>query len=371
MKITRIETIPVRVPIQPRRAIRSSLGRHTESPFLLLRVHTDEGLTGLGEVSCTPRWSGEDNVIAAHVIREYLEPLWVGEDPSQIELLRRKLRQGVFGHTFTKSGLEMALWDLAGKAAGQPVYKLLGGKVRDFVPTKFSISGLEPSQAAEIAAWAKEQGFRTMKVKVGIQPAEDIARVRAVRTAIGDEVRLGVDANGGWSKREAIQTLRALEGCQLHFAEQPVPALDVQWMADVRRAVTMPVLADESCTGPEDAMALVRAEAADVLSAYVGKGGIGPARQVAAIAAGAGIVCTVGSNLELGVAASAMIHLALATPSIAAEDFPCDILTPFYYEDDVVTEAPLISGGMAQARDLPGLGVELDDDKIARYRMDQ
>src|SRR5207302_2630852 len=141
--------------------------------------------------------------------------------------------------------------------------------VRDFVPTKFSVSGLEPARAAEIAAWAVEQGFRAMKVKVGIEPDADVARVRAVREAIGPEVRLGVDANGGWSPRVAIQTIRRLMEFGIFFAEQPVAPLDVSWMADVRRNVAVPVMADESVYTLQDAMALVRAEAADVLSVYV------------------------------------------------------------------------------------------------------
>src|SRR5919202_7155821 len=131
----------------------------------------------------------------------------------------------------------MALWDLLGKSVGLPVYRLLGGAVRDFVPTKFSVSGLEPVRAAELAAWAVEQGFRTMKVKVGIESEGDVARVRAVREAIGPDVRLGIDANGGWAPRVAIPTIRRLAAeAGIFFAEQPVPPLDVAWLAGVRAA---------------------------------------------------------------------------------------------------------------------------------------
>ncbi|MEX1019483.1 MAG: enolase C-terminal domain-like protein, partial [Litorilinea sp.] len=188
MKITKIETIPVEIPINPQRAIRSGRGYHVTSPFLLLRVHTDEDIIGLGEVSCTAVWSGEDHVSSARMIREYLEPALVGEDPTQIERLTRVMAKTIANNPFTKSAIEMALWDILGKVAGLPVYRLLGGAVRDFVTTKFSVSGLEPAKAAELAAWAVEQGFRAMKVKVGIQPEEDVARVRAVRAAIGPDV---------------------------------------------------------------------------------------------------------------------------------------------------------------------------------------
>ncbi|HMN29173.1 MAG TPA: enolase C-terminal domain-like protein, partial [Caldilineaceae bacterium] len=210
MRITQIETFPVQVPINPQRAIRSGRGYHRTSPFLLLKIHTDAGISGVGEVSCTPVWSGEDNLTAAHFIETVLAPLLIGEDPTAIERLTAKMHKAIFGNMFTKAGLEMALWDILGKSAGLPVYRVLGGPVREFVPTKFSVSGLEPDEAAAVAAWAVAQGFRTMKVKVGIDPDGDVARVAAVREAIGPAVRLGVDANGGWSPRVAIQTIRRL-----------------------------------------------------------------------------------------------------------------------------------------------------------------
>jgi L-alanine-DL-glutamate epimerase-like enolase superfamily enzyme len=371
MKITSVETIPVKVPIRPEFQIRGSLGWHTESPFLLLRVHTDEGLTGLGEVSCTPVWSGEDQVTAAHIISGFLAPALQDEDPRDIERLTVKMRRAVAGNPFTKSGLEMALWDILGKSTGVPVYRLLGGKVRDTVPIKMSVSGTGPERAAQLAEWAMGRGLKALKVKVGIEPEGDVARVKAVRAAIGPAVRLGADANGGWSPRVAIQTIRRLaDECQIFFAEQPVAPLDVQWMADVRRNVPVPIMADESCYTLQDAMALVRAEAADILSVYVGKGGgIGPARKIAAVAEAAGLTCTVGSNLELGVASAAMAHLASATTGIGAEEFPCDILGPLGYEDDVLTEPLEFRDGAIRAPDKPGLGVELDEAKLARYRV--
>jgi L-alanine-DL-glutamate epimerase-like enolase superfamily enzyme len=344
MKITRIETIPVRVPINQERAIRGGGGAHTVSPFVLVRIHTDEGLIGLGEVSCTPIWSGEDQVTAIHCIDTYLAPVLVGDDPTAVERLSAKMRRAL--------------------------YRVFGGAVRDFVPTKFSVSGLAPAKAAAIAAWAVEQGFRVMKVKVGTEPEEDVARVRAVREAVGPEVRLGVDANGGWAPRVAIQTIRRLGEFGISFAEQPVAPLDMSWMADVRRQVSVPVMADESLYTLQDAMALARVGAADVFSIYVGKGGgIGPGRKVAAVAEAAGLTCTVGSNLELGIASAAMIHLAMASPGIGAEEFPCDILGPFFYEADVLAEPLPIRAGAAQPLERPGLGVELDDKLVARYRV--
>ena len=166
-----------------------------------MKIHTDDDLIGLGEVSCTPLWSGEDSVTAAHFIDNFFGPLLLGANPLEIERLTSKLNYAVAGNPFTKAALEMALWDILGKAAGLPLYQLLGGAVRDFVPTKISLSGIAPHLAAEMANWAVETGFRFLKVKVGVEPDEDVARVRAIREAVGPQIKLGVDANGGWSPR--------------------------------------------------------------------------------------------------------------------------------------------------------------------------
>ncbi|HUQ92257.1 MAG TPA: mandelate racemase/muconate lactonizing enzyme family protein [Bryobacteraceae bacterium] len=370
MKITSIEKIPVRVPIRKEFQIRGSLGMHVESPFLILKVHTDEGITGIGEVSCTPVWSGEDSTTAAHIIGGFLEPALIGEDPRDIERLTVKMRRAVANHPFTKSGLEIALWDILGKAAGLPVYRLLGGAVREAVTIKMSVSGAEPARAAQLAEWAVAKGLTALKVKVGIEPEGDVERVKAVRAAVGPGFRVGVDANGGWSTRVAIQTIRRLKDeCNIYFAEQPVAPLDLQWLVDVRRNVPVPVMADESCYTLQDAMAIARAGAADILSIYVGKGGgIGPARKMAAVAEAAGLTCTVGSNLELGVACAAMAHLATASSGIGAEEFPCDILGTLAYEHDLLAETLEFRDGKVRAPDKPGLGVTLDEAALVHYR---
>lgn len=370
MRITRVETVAVRVALVPNFVILGSLGLHESSPFLLVKIHTDEGIVGLGEVSATPIWSGEDHVTADHIIRAFIEPAIAGEDPRAIEALSLRLRRAVAGNVFTKAGIEMALWDILGKAANLPLYRLLGGPVRSSVPVKMSVSGAEPRVAARIAEWTVEQGITALKVKVGFAPDADLARVKAVREAVGPSFRMGVDANGGWTVRTAIDTIRKLHEREgIYFAEQPVAPLDAGWMADVRRSVPVPIIADESCYTPQDAVSLTRQAAADVFSVYVGKGGIAQARKIAAIAEGAGLTCTVGSNLELGIASAAMIHLAASTAAIAADEFPCDILGPLAYESDLLKTPIRYKSGHALLPEGPGLGVELDDAQVDRYRL--
>jgi L-alanine-DL-glutamate epimerase-like enolase superfamily enzyme len=371
MKITAIETIPIVVPIVPDRMIVGARGPHDRSPFLIVRVRTDEGLEGLGEVSCTPRWSGEDSVTARHVCDRYLTPGLLGEDPRDVERLSRMMTQVIVGHHFTKAAIEMALWDLLGKALGVPVFRLLGGLARPGVRTKFSVAAAEPARAAQIASWACAQGFTAMKVKVGTGLADDLPRVAAVRTAIGDSVRLGVDANGGWSRAEAAAAAAPLAESAVAFIEQPVAPRDLAGLADVRRRASAPVVADESVGVPADALDVVRAEAADVLSVYVGMaGGIAAARQAAAVASAAGLGWTIGSNLELGIGLAAHIHFAVATPGLDDERVPCDIISTFYYEDDILAAPLPIQAGWAEPPDGPGLGVQIDEEKLQRYRSD-
>jgi muconate cycloisomerase len=400
MRITRIETIPVRVPIKPELAIRSGRGgAHLVSPFLLVKIHTDEGIVGLGEASCTPRWSGEDQVSAAHFIDNYFAPLLLGEVIGDIDLLSAKYMTAVAGNYFTKAAVEMALWDIAGKVQSKPVWQLLTesyvetlsasrvgavepedrAKPRPSrtegirrIPTKWSVSGVEPTKAAEIAEWALKQGFQTMKVKVGIDPPGDLARVKAVREAVGPHVKLGVDANGGWSTPQiAIDTINQLhDECDVYFAEQPVTAADLDGMAEVRRNVSVPIVADECIFTLDDAKRLAHAKAADVFSIYVGKaGGIAPAADIIRFAQSDGIQCTIGSNLELGVGTAAMIHLALSAPGMDVDAYPCDIIGPLFYEADILVMPLGISGGSAGAIDRPGLGVDLNDVIVEKYRV--
>ncbi len=370
MKITSIETIPINVPIRPDKATIGGRGAHTESPFLILEVHTDEGITGLGEVSCTPLWSGEDQVTAAHFIHTLLTPLLVGQDPLDRTRLTDLMRRTLANNPFTRAGIELALWDIAGKVAGVPVYQLMGGAVRDEIRTKYSVSGLEPPKAAAIAAWAVEQGFTAMKVKVGMDPVTDLERVKQVRQAVGDDVLLGVDANGGWTPAVAVRMLPHLAELDIAFVEQPVPAGDHRWLAHVRAASSLPVVADESLSTAADALSLLQEGAADMFSIYVGMGGgLREAAAVAQIGDAAFVPGTIGSNLELGIAQAAMIHLAIAAPGIRPEVLPCDIISCFFYDHDIVRESLPVAGGIAHRLDRPGLGVELDREAIARFRV--
>ena len=199
-------------------------------------------MIGLGEVSCTPVWSGEDAVTATHIIKGFLEPALKGEDPRDIERLTAKMRRAVAGHPFTKSGIEIAL--LGHSRQGRRSACLsLARWCRSYTSTDQDVCvRCRAITCSRTRNLGHEQGLKALKVKVGIEPEGDLARVRAVREAIGPSVRLGVDANGGWSVRVAIDTIRRMAAeCNIYFAEQPVAPVDIQWLADVRRSVPVPL----------------------------------------------------------------------------------------------------------------------------------
>ena len=372
MKITQIEPIPINVPLKQGLTTKTAHGEHIDSPYVLVRVHTDEGLIGLGEATVAPRWSGETSASCIEALNHLLAPVLVGEDPTRVSLLRQRMDRALKHNPFTKAAVEIALWDLAGKAAGVPVYQLLGGRLRDEVPIKMVVGAFDLDKARSLAERFLDWGVPCLKVKVGLDPAEDLARVKAVREVAGPDVPIGIDANCGWNAAQARRMLAQLEELDILFAEQPVGTDDPASMADVRRSTSIPVMADESIFTLNDAFHLTHSHAADILSVYPGKhAGIQATLEIGHVARAAGIVCAMGSNLELGIGTAAMLHLAVAEPSLDSETYPADLIGPLYHDADMITEPLSLGPVTAKPPTGPGLGVELDEEQLARYRTDQ
>jgi muconate cycloisomerase len=366
MRITRIETIPVRVPLKEGLTTRTAHGPHAVSHYVIVRVHTDGDLVGLGEATVSAIWSGETAQGCVAAIEQCLAPALVGADPTHLQELRTRMDEALKFNPFTKAAVEMALWDLVGKAAGVPVYQLLGGKVRSRIPIKMMIGAFDPAQAETLARRFLSWGVRCLKVKVGIDPVSDLARVQAVRESAGPDLPLCVDANCGWKAPTARRMVRQLQPQNLLFIEQPIPAGDPHLLAEVRQASPVPILADESVWTVTDAWAVAAARAADIISVYPGKnGGIGNAIEIVHVAKAAGLLCLMGSNLELGVGTAAMLHLAAAVPEIASEIYPADIIGPLYHQSDLLRRPLTLGPEYAVVPEGPGLGVELDETQLA------
>ncbi len=369
MKITHVETYPVRVPLKPVRQMRSSLGQHRVSEFLLVRLGTDAGVEGVGEATTTPNWSGETCWTAQAIIRSVLAPVLLGEDPRQIESLAARMDRVCVGNPFAKAALEMALWDIVGKREGKPLYELLGGPAREKrFRCRFSLGAYPPEKAAQVAAERVAAGFDTIKIKVGADSL-DRQRVQAVREAVGPEVTLTIDANGGWSLEQALDILPELLALGVTLVEQPTPRGDDLALRAVRQAVEVPVMADEGCFTLTDARRLIQGECCDLLCVYPGKNaGVLAAAQIATLAQQHQMPCSVGSNLELDVATAAMAHLVVAHPNLQVERFPGDVLGPEYHEFPVVKRPVEIEGPWVSVPQGPGLGVEVDWQQVRQCR---
>jgi L-alanine-DL-glutamate epimerase-like enolase superfamily enzyme len=372
VRIKQIEAIPVRVPLAAGMTTRTAHGEHHTSDYVIIKVHTDEGLVGLGEATVSALWSGETSKSTVAAIHDPIGPALVGLDPRRITAARKEMDFLIKLNPFTKSAVEMALWDLCGKAVGLPVYQLLGGKLRETIPTKMMIGAFDAPHARALAERFLGWGFRCLKVKVGLDLAGDLQRVRAVREAAGADVALTIDANCGWNVTTARQALEHLRPMNLLVAEQPIAPGDHEAMASLRQLGGIPIMADESVFTLADAWNVLRSHSADVISIYPGKnGGIAASIEIAHLAQAAGIACHVGSNLELGIGSAAMLHLACATAAIDSATYPADILGPHYHEADLLARPLDLNPGGAHVPDGPGLGIELDEQQLARFRVDR
>jgi L-Ala-D/L-Glu epimerase len=371
MKITHIETYPVEIPIKPERHMISSLGRHTVSRYVLVRVLTDAGIEGAGEATVTARWSGETAWSAAAHIERVLAPQVIGCDPADVAEIDRRMDAACAHNWFAKSAIEMACWDIRGKAERKPIYELLGGACRPLaVRSRYSMGAYDPERAAARARELVAAGFTTIKIKVGRDADADVERVRAVRRAIGSDIDLTVDANCGWEADTAIRAIRQLADCRLALVEQPTPDGDYEALARVRRESGIPIMADDICFNLVHAHELVRNECCDVISVYPGKqGGIRKAKEIVDFAAAHGVACSIGSNLELDVATAAMAHLVVACPNMQVEKYPGDMLGADYHEIRLARNPLRIEGPITTIDGSPGLGVQLDWDLAKRHRL--
>lgn len=361
MKIVSVEATPIWQVVNPQLAIISAAGKHPESHYVAVKIHTDNGLTGCGEGTVAPAWSGETQIGAIHNVREIFAPLLVGQNPLHIAQLMHRMDRMVYGNPFVKAAVEMALLDLEARSLDIPVHVLLGGVRRTpEIGLKFSIGAFAPKEAARVASHAMEIGLKAVKVKVGLDVSEDIVRVEAVRSTVGPNIRVAVDGNGGWTESDARRAIPHLERLNVNAIEQPLRRGDFRECARLKQRTSIPIMLDESIFTPQDALEAIRQDACDLISVYPGKnGGILRSLEIARMAVTAGIECTIGSNLEMDLGSAAMLHLAVAMPGLA-ESVDHDIIGPLYYEKHF-TQTPIqFRDGRAVVPSGPGLGVDLD-----------
>jgi muconate cycloisomerase len=368
MIIGSIEAFAARIPLREERRMISALGKTDVSEYVLIRLTTDDGLVGAGEATATPAWSGETVWGVKAFIERLFAPALIGMDCSDIAAIDARMDRLTVGNWFAKSTIEMACWDVLGKAVNKPVFELLGGAARPLtIRNRFSLGAYPADVAAARAAKLVAAGFTTIKVKVGGDPDIDLERVRAVRSAIGSSNQLTIDANGGWDVVRADSFLSRAGDLDIVLVEQPLERGDYTNLRELRRRHGIKVLADESCFDEIHMRELIAHDCCDAVTLYPGKqGGIRKARRLAALAGQHGIPCTIGSNLEWDVGAAAMMQFIVSTPNVQIEKVPGDCLGPTYHEFSIVKEPLKIEGPFTTLPDRPGLGVEVDWDVLQR-----
>ncbi|MFF0340328.1 mandelate racemase/muconate lactonizing enzyme family protein [Kribbella sp. NPDC004875] len=362
--IATIQTARVSLRAAPDLLVRGARGPHDRSDFLLVRIVTSDGVEGYGEVSATPIWSGEDGTSAEHFIRTAIAPALLDRPLTPVGAAEDLMDKVLRGNPFTKAGVSIALWDAFARTLDVPLAVALGGPYRTEIPIKLSLSGDDDELERAYAA-ATSAGFGAFKVKVGLGLDGDLHRVRRARDLAGAAF-LGTDANGGWSRADAHRAIPELKALGVQFVEQPLEPRDLRGARELR-GLGLPVIADESVFDARDLLDVVEAQAADVVSVYVGKSaGPGRAVRMGQLAAAHGIDVLLGSNGELGLGAAAQLHVAAALPRLST--YPSDIIGAHYYTEDVLAKPLDSDGRRVRLTDEPGLGVTLRDDLLREFR---
>ena len=352
---------------------------------VVLSLETDEGTKGWGEATALPQWGGlggvyygETRETVTSVIHDFLAPLLLGEDPMEMPQLTTAFDFAIRGHPYAKATVEMALQDLRGKLLGAPIYQLLGGRVRDRIRIAHMLTMMPNEDAlAEAQAIREADVITAFQIKVGVDIDRDVDLVEALRSALGDDVALRVDANRGYGRQPLVvaKACQRLEAAGVDAIEQPADSVEA--MATAQARVTVPIVADEACWTSSDVLELWQAGAASAVSVYVAKaGGIRPAALVAATADIVGMASDLNGSLESGIGAAASMHVALASsgttnPSIipvpGTKEKPLTELAGRYWEDGIVSSGFTWDDGYLLLGDAPGLGIEVDEERLVHY----
>lgn len=364
MKIESIEVFGAAVPLIG--AFSTSYQSSSEQRSAIVRITASDGSIGLGNVDPVPGYSEDSIEQTLKALVELFVPEVLGRDPRNLQVLidaMNRLSPRLFD---AKAAIEMACCDLSARSQGISVSMLLGGAVRDTVKFNAWVGILPPDLAArEAHAW-QQRGFESAKVKVGNGIDADVARLIAIREAVGPHFKLRIDANAGYDADTSIALARRLEPLALELFEQPVPADDLAGMLRVRRACPfLPIMADESVVDHASLIAVIRAGAADLVKVKPMKqGGLLVTRRMLATAEAAGIRCVLGHGFGLGINTMAEIMLGASAPNVI-DGLEC--VGPLKTSDDIVTEKLDLTRGWLAVPKGPGLGVALDEARLRTY----
>jgi muconate cycloisomerase len=365
-RITGVSAVIVDLPSRrPHKFAATTMHRQS---IVVVRIRVASGLEGIGEAVTPggPWWGGESVETIKAVLDGYLGPLLVGADARSIGSIIDRMNNLVAGNPVAKAAIETALWDLRGRTLGVPVSDLLGGLRRDRIPITWAFSADAPSAILDEAAEKLELGHRSFKFKMGAEPvAEDSRRVLAVLEHLPPDCEILIDTNGRWNEQEAQRWLPVLAEAGVTVAEQPLPRWNVAGLARLSQRLPIPIMADESVTSTQQAVALVTAGAVSSFAVKIPKcGGLHAARDVAAVAEAAGLPCFGAATPETSImgAISAQLYGCLHDLSVG-----CELFGPALLLDEVVAEPLEYEGAELIVPRAPGCGVTLDEQKLRKY----
>ena len=372
-RIRAVEAIPLRVPFG--RAFTMAAPHQptrNEVEVLVVRIMTEDGLVGIGETQAWRRQgSGETLPGLVDKVRNHVDPALVGKPVTAVSSVLHDISERLAGSLYLKAAVGDALYDALARTLGCPVYDLLGGLCREEVDVGLAIGITGAAEAMTDAAQAAyERGYRHIRVKIGIDPGKDLACCAALRRHFGDNIVLRADANGGMNYGDALRLLSRLEAYDLDIVEQPLPAWDLAGMAAIARAVRIPLSADESLTDEHSLVAIAQHGAARVMQTKSAKnGGIDGIRRLWDMARTYGIGIFPGNHPSTGLNVAAVAHLAAATPyPLLVGDFQTGCVDMI--AEDILTEPIVVAAGKLRVPRGPGFGVDIDPDKLAKYRVD-
>lgn len=369
LRITGVTATPVEVPRLARFLPKTAHGSVRASRYVVLEIECGPGRLGLGEITCDPRWNGEEALETSRLLRGPLGEDLLGADPLQWADVSARIDRIVSNRPFLRAAVEMACLDVAGRHFGVPAHAFLGGSYRNRITTKLVLPARGVETVRAMAADAAGLGATTLKVKVGLGVEEDLARVAAVRSVAGPDVRITVDANEGWTPEEAAAAFEQLEPLGVVAVEQPLPRTSRGASAALLRATSMAVMGDESIWTETDVLEASLQSSFDTVNLYPGKcGGLRRTIRMAGLARVLGLAVSFGSNLELGIGAAAMAHTAAATKDLSCR-VPSDLIGPLYFEATMVENPGFVRWRGATVPAGPGLGVRLDRDALQAYRI--
>ena len=320
-------------------------------------VHTDDGQIGVGEAAPTAVITGETRGSIIHAIEEYIKPAITGMDIEDIAQIMERIDKCIYKNTSAKAAVDMAIYDLYAKRYNAPLYQLLGGYRKELV-TDITISVNDKEEMVRDSLAAVERGFSILKVKVGKDPIGDADRVIAIRKAVGPSITLRVDANQGWTPKQAVRIIGILEDANtnIELVEQPVHYSDLAGMQYVTKHTLTNILADESVFSPKDAFTIIEKRAADLINIKLMKtGGIYQAKKICQIAEANDIECMIGCMLETKISVSAAAHFAASEKNITMVDLD----GPSLCMKDPIAGGPIFDRERITMTDEVGIGFSL------------